>query len=72
MNTAAAANPISMATMRSKATVMRAVITNTAASARVERRIAVTVCRETIRVAVTMRMPASAASGIRPTSPAAR
>ena len=51
---------------------MRAVITNTAASARVDRRIAVTVCRETMRVAVTMRMPASAASGILPTSPAAR
>ena len=69
---AAATSPISMATIRSKATVIRAVRTNTNASARVERMMAVTVRRETMRVAVTIRIPARTASGIFPTRPAAR
>ncbi len=68
-NTAATASPIPTATMRSKDTVMTAVTTNAIASARVDRRTERTVMTLTIRTAVTNSIPASAASGIRPTSP---
>ena len=69
---AAAASPIWIATIRSNATVMTAVRMKTAASDRVERRIAATVRLDTIRTAVTIRTPPRAASGIRLTIPDAR
>ena len=67
-SSAATATPISTATMRSKATVAAAVSTSTAASARVERSTMRTPWTSTIRHAVTISTPASAASGISATS----
>ena len=63
--------PMSTAMMRSTETVMAAVTTNATASARVDRTIERTVATCTMRTAVTMRTPDSAASGIAPTGPAA-
>ena len=60
--------PSSTATMRSKAIVAPAVIARTNASERVENRTARTLWTSTIRIAVSMSTPASAASGIRATS----
>ena len=61
--TTAAATPISTATMRSNAMVAAAVSTSTSASERVERRIERTLCTSTMRTAVTISTPASAATG---------
>ena len=58
------AMPSSTATMRSKAIVAAAVSTSTTASERVERSTARTLWTSTIRTAVTISTPASAASGI--------
>ena len=61
---AASAMPSSTATMRSKAIVAVAVITSTTASGRVARTTARTLWISTIRTAVSISTPASAASGI--------
>ena len=65
---AASAMPSSTATMRSKAIVAPAVSASTNASERVEKSTARTLWTSTMRIAVSMSTPASAASGIRATS----
>ena len=64
---AATAMPTSTARMRSKRTVVAAVTTRMNASPPVERSTARTLCRSTIRTAVTISTPASAANGMAPT-----
>ena len=62
--TAATATPTSTATIRSNATVATAVTVMTTASERVDRKTARTLWISTIRTAVTISTPASAARGI--------
>ena len=71
-NTAAIATPTSTATIRSKTTVVTAVIAKIAASERVERSSALALRCSTIRMLVMINTAASAANGICPTSGAAR
>ena len=69
--TPAHTTPIATATIRSNDTVITAVRRNATASERVDRSTERMVARCTIRTAVTISTPASAASGMRPTGPAA-
>ncbi len=66
----ASATPTPTAITRSNTTVAAAVVSSSTASPRVERTIRATVPNSTIRTAVTIRTPASAASGIRASRPA--